>query len=393
MISAIFFLSAKTDRGELLISRVYRDDLGRGVVDNFRQHILNQKSENNPIVHVTVSQTSYLYVRHQDLYVVAVTRQNASASLVFEFLFKMLSIFKAYFGGVFDEDAVRNNFVLIYELLDEILDYGYPQNTEIATLKLYIMQEGVLSEKSALDQSQITMQATGAVGWRRPDIKYRKNEIFIDVIESVNLLLSTKGTVLRSDVSGQVMIKSFLSGMPECKFGLNDKVMMEQERASNVKRRQGSAVEIDDCTFHQCVRLGKFDSDRTISFIPPDGEFELMKYRTTQTVNLPFKVIPLIKELGRTRVEVKVTVKSQFGPQLYANNVVVKIPTPKNTAICRISTPVGKAKYSPETSCIIWKIKKFAGDSEVTLGADVELVATTLDRKPWSRPPSPWSSK
>jgi len=24
--------------------------------------------------------------------------------------------------------------------------------------------------------------------------------------------------------------------------------------------------------------LGKFDADRSISFIPPDGEFELMKY-------------------------------------------------------------------------------------------------------------------
>lgn len=38
-----------------------------------------------------------------------------------------------------------------------------------------------------------------------------------------------------------------------------------------------SAVELDDCQFHQCVRLGKFDTDRSISFIPPDGEFELMR--------------------------------------------------------------------------------------------------------------------
>jgi len=39
-----------------------------------------------------------------------------------------------------------------------------------------------------------------------------------------------------------------------------------------------NAVELDDCQFHQCVRLTKFDTDRTISFIPPDGEFELMRY-------------------------------------------------------------------------------------------------------------------
>ena len=30
-------------------------------------------------------------------------------------------LFKSYFGGNFDEDAIRNNFVLIYELLDGII--------------------------------------------------------------------------------------------------------------------------------------------------------------------------------------------------------------------------------------------------------------------------------
>ena len=37
------------------------------------------------------------------------------------------------------------------------------------------------------------------------------------------------------------------------------------------------AIAIDDCTFHQCVRLSKFDTERSISFIPPDGEYELMR--------------------------------------------------------------------------------------------------------------------
>jgi AP-2 complex subunit mu-1 len=35
--------------------------------------------------------------------------------------------------------------------------------------------------------------------------------------------------VLRNDVSGKVMMRTFLSGMPECKFGLNDKLIMEKE--------------------------------------------------------------------------------------------------------------------------------------------------------------------
>jgi AP-2 complex subunit mu-1 len=43
------------------------------------------------------------------------------------------------------------------------------------------------------DSSKITIQATGATSWRRSDVKYRKNEAFVDVIETVNLLMSKEG--------------------------------------------------------------------------------------------------------------------------------------------------------------------------------------------------------
>jgi AP-1 complex subunit mu len=41
-------------------------------------------------------------------------------------------------------------------------------------------------------------------------------------------------------------------------------------------------VELEDVKFHQCVRLARFENDRTISFIPPDGAFDLMSYRLSQ---------------------------------------------------------------------------------------------------------------
>lgn len=44
-------------------------------------------------------------------------------------------------------------------------------------------------------------------------------------------------------------------------------------------------VELEDVKFHQCVRLSRFENDRTISFIPPDGEFELMSYRLSTHVS------------------------------------------------------------------------------------------------------------
>src|SRR5271169_3537916 len=84
------------------------------------------------------------------------------------------------------------------------------------------------------DTSKITMQATGAQSWRRGDIKYRKNEAFVDVIEDVNLLMSATGTVLRADVNGQIMMRAYLTGTPECKFGLNDRLLLDGDSLSSL---------------------------------------------------------------------------------------------------------------------------------------------------------------
>lgn len=67
------------------------------------------------------------------------------------------------------------------------------------------------------------------------------------MIETINLLMSStglffcyvlgasqtltsyaSGTVLRADVDGQVLMRAYLSGTPECKFGLNDKLVLEK---------------------------------------------------------------------------------------------------------------------------------------------------------------------
>lgn len=119
--------------------------------------------------------------------------------------------------------------------------------------------------------------------------------------------------------------------------------------------RTKSAVELDDCQFHQCVKLGRFDNDRTISFVPPDGEFELMKYRTTENINLPFRIHAIVNEIGKSRVEYKILVKATFTSNLFASNVKVYIPTPPNTSGVKIRILSGKAGFKPSDNGIIWK--------------------------------------
>lgn len=75
---------------------------------------------------------------------------------------QVVTLFKAYFGGDFSVEAIKRNFVLIYELLDEIMDYGIPQVVDPSILKGFIQQKtGFLDfgkKKKEEDASNATLQ-------------------------------------------------------------------------------------------------------------------------------------------------------------------------------------------------------------------------------------------
>jgi AP-1 complex subunit mu len=73
--------------------------------------------------------------------------------------------------------------VIIYELLDETMDFGYPQTMESKILREYITQEG--NRLEAAPRPPVAL--TNAVSWRSEGIRHRKNEIFLDVSSSCSL--------------------------------------------------------------------------------------------------------------------------------------------------------------------------------------------------------------
>lgn len=79
------------------------------------------------------------------------------------------------------------------------------------------------------------------------------------------------------------------------------------------------------------------------------------RYRSTSNINLPFRVQPIVEEIGKSRVEYTVHVKAMFQPKLSATNVVIKVPTPLNAASVECKVGVGKAKYVPAENIIVWK--------------------------------------
>jgi len=269
--SAVFILDVK---GKVIISRNYRGDVPMNCVERFSGHVLEAEEGDERPVWLEHG-TTYVYVKYNNLYIMAVTQRNSNAAMILLFLYRLVEVFKDYFKEL-EEESIRDNFVITYELMDEMMDFGYPQISESKILREYITQEA-----HKLQVEKLPMAVTNAVSWRSEGIKHRKNEIFLDVVERLNLLVAANGTLLRSEILGSLKMRSYLSGMPELKLGLNDKLLFEAtgRRAGGRGLSKGKAVEMEDIKFHQCVRLARFENDRTISFIPPDGEFELMSYR------------------------------------------------------------------------------------------------------------------
>lgn len=370
--SAIFFLDIK---GKVLISRNYRGDVEMSSIDKFMPLLMEKEEESGVSPIIRHNDVAYMYIKHSNLYVVAISKKNANAALVFSLLHKIVQVFNEYFKEL-EEESIRDNFVIIYELLDELLDFGYPQTTDSKILQEYITQEGHKLEI----QPRPPMAVTNAVSWRSEGIKYRKNEVFLDVIESVNLLANANGNVLRSEIVGCIKMRVFLSGMPELRLGLNDKVLFE-----STGRGKSKSVELEDVKFHQCVRLSRFENDRTISFIPPDGEFELMSYRLNTHVKPLIWIESVIERHAHSRVEYMVKAKSQFKRRSTANNVEIVIPVPMDADSPKFKTTVGSVKYVPEQNSAIWTIKSFPGGKEYLMRAHFGLpsvVAEDAEGKP-----------
>ena len=105
MISGVFIYNHK---GDCMISRIYRDDITyvrpvrvfslvpaqppvssvffrRSVVDAFRVNVIHSRAGvRSPVTNI--DRATYFHVKRGNMYLMAVTRQNANAALIFEFI-------------------------------------------------------------------------------------------------------------------------------------------------------------------------------------------------------------------------------------------------------------------------------------------------------------------
>lgn len=122
-------------RGDSIIFKEYRNELHKGTAEIFFRNVKfwkGKQQEAPPIFNK--DGVNYIWLKKNGLYFVFNTVKNISPCFVMELLIRITKVLKDY-CGILTEESIRTNFILIYELLDEILDYGYIQGTSTEILK------------------------------------------------------------------------------------------------------------------------------------------------------------------------------------------------------------------------------------------------------------------
>ncbi|GMM58149.1 Apm2 protein [Maudiozyma humilis] len=406
---------------------------------------------------------AYVYIQRDSLFFVSVVGNDADAVETLHYLEQFYLLLRNYFDvKVLDKNLVLDNTVLVMELLDESIDFGFVQVTDAGLIRDYIRvkinlpelhttqdpgsiqleddlygsesdEERKKAEKRRRKQLQerqparTTKQELGhlrkkvmqtwkgkgsgkkhagvsqnsdndgegddedddtfmnsdiakttvmAVSWRAKGIHYAKNEFFLDVIERVEYAMDYPSQTVRKNViHGEIVCKSFLSGMPELRASIN-KILHQDKQF------------LASCKFHQCVDLANVAEGKEITFIPPDGDFVLCTYDLKRHVRdqpvIKMSRFEIKAKPAKHKLKMYVTIEPHFKPTNATSKLNVRIPLGRLFREYRIDLrrPLrfkcdsGKVLFNVSDDFLLWEvgaIKGGHGETQVEMAVEFSL--------------------
>jgi len=214
-------------------------------------------------------------------------------------------------------------------------------------------------------------------------VRHNPNEVYLDIVEEIDAVVDIVGNVISFDVAGSIQIQSKLSGIPDLLLTFKDPTI------------------IDDCSFHPCVRYSRFESDNIVSFVPPDGHFQLMRYRVRPSALLmgftpPIICTPVLRYGNRNAnmedvvkrnedlkgtIDVKLTARSistLFNMESRKSSVSIEdvsviIPFPKIVKTANLKVNMGKVLYDEATKVATWTIGNLNEKMRLQLTGEMKL--------------------
>lgn len=296
---------------------------------------------------------------------------------------------------------------------------GTREHTAVGTPIIKIASPSHIAIRELLESFNNSLRLLPS--YRDRGITYRHDEVFVDVDDVTNVLLSGDGTVLRKNSNVLIRFRAFLTGDPECQLVINDIVLREREearlRGEEKPQRVHHWLKLRRCDFHKCVNATTFDQSHAITFHPLDAcTFELMRFPVEHHKPLPLLIKTVLKVHSEQRIELKAEIQVCQETKMakyIRNNVTFRFPIPESwvplfrttktfrgeksiksskgrraaaiksrlrNSKCSIAVSLGQAKYEPEYGAIVWRIdelpfihSKIPADAPQTLTCVLDL--------------------
>lgn len=261
---------------------------------------------------IEINQDYYIVlekVRNLIIYVLCSTKTKLNPVMALELIHHLINVICDYFGTPLTVSKIEANNDTLTLLINEMIDDGIPNTTDTNRLRDLVPFKTLISKilNSSMASTVKNVSVAGGikrtgvgigsnnlkdsqqisqVPWRRSNVRYTNNEMYVDVIETINVLLkpiTTSSTKLLSSksfdsafysfksnnklvpitgtINGEINFLSHLTGIPELllNFNIPNLILLP--------------------SFHQCIDIEKWESNKSLSFIPADGLSTLMNYQ------------------------------------------------------------------------------------------------------------------
>uniref|UniRef100_A0A286ZZ65 AP-3 complex subunit mu-2 n=1 Tax=Sus scrofa TaxID=9823 RepID=A0A286ZZ65_PIG len=316
MIHSLFLINSS---GDIFLEKHWKSVVSRSVCDYFFEaQERATEAENVPPVIPTPHHYLLSVYRHK-IFFVAVIQTEVPPLFVIEFLHRVVDTFQDYFG-VCSEPVIKDNVVVVYEVLEEMLDNGFPLATESNILKELIKPPTILRT----------------------------------VVNTIT------GSTITAEIQGVIDACVKLTGMPDLTLSFMNPRLL------------------DDVSFHPCVRFKRWESERILSFIPPDGNFRLLSYHVSaqNLVAIPVYVkhnISFRDSSSLGRFEITVGPKQTMGKTI--EGVTVASQMPRGVLNMSLTPSQGTHTFDPVTKMLSWDVGKINPQKLPSLKGTMSLQA------------------
>ncbi|CAH2046845.1 unnamed protein product [Thlaspi arvense] len=278
MLQCIFLLS---DSGEVMLEKQLTGHrVDRSICAYFWDQSISQ-GDSFKLLPVIASPTHYLFQIVRDgITFLACSQVEMPPLMAIEFLCRVADVLSDYLGGL-NEDLVKDNFIIVYELLDEMIDNGFPLTTEPSILREMIAPPNLVSKMlsvvtgNASNVSDTLPSGTGScVPWRPTDPKYSSNEVYVDLVEEMDAIVNRDGELVKCEIYGEVQMSSQLTGFPDLTLSFANPSVLEDVRFHAVKKLKNTPLYVkpqitsDSGTCRISVLVGiRTDPGKTIESI------------------------------------------------------------------------------------------------------------------------------